>query len=115
MMGRSLGIFLYHFRRKLGVSQEEFAQTTGVSPVQLGKIERGEIDRPHQRTWKLIADRLGVTVDEIVRRSAAVDRLEDLIERELAPLIRQEKPDDTPPEPDRVGETDPAERIFGDF
>ena len=112
MMGRSLGIFLYHLRRKLHVSQEELARRAGVSPVQLGKIERGEIDRPHHRTWELIARGLGVSVDEMERRAAAVARLEGLISSEILEMLRLREGAARTPEGEALAE---EYQVFGDF
>jgi transcriptional regulator with XRE-family HTH domain len=115
MMGRSLGMFLYHFRRKLRLSQEELAQLTGISPVQLGKIERGEIQRPHQRTWSLIAEGLGVTVEELERSALRVEHLEALIAQECISLFRPNPEGRGVPLGGPTLERDTTVRIFGDF
>jgi len=63
--GQSLGLFLSRLRRQTGWTLEELAEKTGVSDVQFGKIERGEVRQPHSGTWQRLARSLRVEVRDL--------------------------------------------------
>jgi transcriptional regulator with XRE-family HTH domain len=52
-------------RIKRFMSQEEFANFVGLSRDHLGRIERNE-HQPHLSTIKKIADKLGVSPNELI-------------------------------------------------
>lgn len=58
----SFGARLRRLRLMKGVPRDDFP---GVSEKQVARIERGEIERPHRRTLRLIAERLGVEPGDI--------------------------------------------------
>jgi hypothetical protein len=59
---RSLGGALRRLRLQKGIRQSDFP---GVTAKEIARIERGEVKRPHQHTLAAIANRLGVTTDDI--------------------------------------------------
>lgn len=54
-------------RTKLGVSQEEFAQKSGVKYTTLTKIESGVIKTPSVIITAKIAKALGVSIEELIK------------------------------------------------
>lgn len=59
---QTFGAALRRLRIQRGVGRDEFA---GVASKTIARIERGEVEKPHAETLQKIADRLGVSVDEI--------------------------------------------------
>jgi hypothetical protein len=59
----SFGGSLRRLRLIKGLSRNDFE---GISPKEIARIERGEVQRPHPRTVKLLARHLGVEPDEVV-------------------------------------------------
>ncbi|GIJ57815.1 ATP-binding protein [Virgisporangium aurantiacum] len=51
-------------RRRLGLSQEELAERTGIGVRSIGKIEAGRIANPRPATVRRLADAFGLTGDE---------------------------------------------------
>jgi transcriptional regulator with XRE-family HTH domain len=58
-------------RGRLGITQEELADRSGVSVRGLGKIEAGRIGRPRPSTVRLLADAFGLSGAERDRFCAA--------------------------------------------
>jgi transcriptional regulator with XRE-family HTH domain len=58
-------------RGRLGITQEELADRSGVSVRGLGKIEAGRISRPRPSTVRLLADAFGLSGAERDRFCAA--------------------------------------------
>ena len=54
-------------RTKLGLSQEEFAQKSGVKYTTLTKIESGVIKTPSVLMMEKIAKTLGVSIEELLK------------------------------------------------
>ncbi|MDP1689891.1 MAG: helix-turn-helix transcriptional regulator [bacterium] len=54
-------------RTKLGLSQEDFAQKSGVKYTTLTKIESGVIKTPSVLMVEKIAKALGVSIEEIIK------------------------------------------------
>lgn len=61
----SLGGSLRRLRLQKGLARSDFAPNLSAKTV--GRIERGEIRKPHERTLAFLARRLKVPVDEIAR------------------------------------------------
>jgi len=59
-------------RIKRFMSQKEFAKFVGLSMDHLGRIERNE-HQPHLSTIKKIADKLGISPNELIDRNTSVD------------------------------------------
>lgn len=59
---RTFGSSLMRLRKQREFKRNDFAP---VSSKEIGRIERNEIGRPHARTLKVIAERLGVAPEEI--------------------------------------------------
>jgi hypothetical protein len=59
---KTFGASLRRLRIQRGLRQGDFS---GISEREIGRIERGEVEKPHQDTLRLIARRLGVRVEEI--------------------------------------------------
>ena len=54
-------------RTKLGLSQEDFAQKSGVKYTTLTKIESGVIKTPTVLMMEKIAKALGVSIEELIK------------------------------------------------
>ena len=54
-------------RTKLGLSQEDFAQKSGVKYTTLTKIESGVIKTPSVLMMEKIAKTLGVSIEELLK------------------------------------------------
>lgn len=60
---RSFGASLRRLRLQRGLRQSDFP---GITEKEIGRIERGEVERPHEETLRKIARHLGVKPDEIL-------------------------------------------------
>lgn len=54
-------------RNKLGLSQEEFAQKSGVKYTTLTKIESSVIKKPSVMVMDQIAKALGVSIEDLIK------------------------------------------------
>jgi len=54
-------------RTKLGLSQEDFAQKSGVKYTTLTKVESGVIKNPSVKVIAKIADALGVSMENLIK------------------------------------------------
>ena len=54
-------------RNKLGLSQEEFAQKSGVKYTTLTKIESSVIKKPSVMVMAQIAKALGVSIEDLIK------------------------------------------------
>src|SRR4051794_24175807 len=70
---QSLGPLLKRSRRHAGLTQEELAESAGVSVRSLSDIERGAQQRPHVSTLRRLADALSLPPQERVAFLTAVD------------------------------------------
>lgn len=61
-MDPSFGAALRRLRLQKGIPRDGFV---GISPKEIARIERGEVERPHAATLRILAGRLGVRPDEI--------------------------------------------------
>jgi transcriptional regulator with XRE-family HTH domain len=68
---RMFGDMVRAHRGRLGITQEELADRSGVSVRGLGKIEAGRISRPRPSTVRLLADAFGLSGAERDRFCAA--------------------------------------------
>lgn len=59
---RTLGASIRRLRMQRQKTRQDFP---GLDPKTLARIERGEVEKPHAETLRLIADRLGVKVEEL--------------------------------------------------
>ncbi len=55
------------YRAKLGLSQEQLAQKSGVTYSTLAKLESGVNQNPKVQTLQQIAKVLGATIDELLK------------------------------------------------
>jgi len=58
----SIGGAIRRLRLQKGLRQRDFP---GVTAKEIARIERGEVKKPHQDTLRKIADKTGVSVDQI--------------------------------------------------
>ena len=56
-------------RRKLGITQSELARRAGIRQGVLSYIENGRTKHPRIDTLAAIANALGVTVDELLKKA----------------------------------------------
>jgi len=72
-----LGEWVRAHRRRLGWTQEELAEATGLSVRSIGKLEAGVIAAPRPATVRLLADAFGLSGDDRERfcRAAAGDAI----------------------------------------
>lgn len=61
-MDPSFGAALRRLRLQRGIPRDGFV---GISAKEIARIERGEVERPHAATLRILAGRLGVRPDEI--------------------------------------------------
>lgn len=66
-LNRALAVNLRKYRKKLSLSQEEFAERCGLHRTYIGAIERGERNVT-LKTLSQIADSLGVAPLELLKR-----------------------------------------------
>ncbi len=64
--GNNIGENIKKRRTKLGLSQEDFAQKSGVKYTTLTKIESGVIKTPSVLMAEKIAKALGVSIEELL-------------------------------------------------
>jgi transcriptional regulator with XRE-family HTH domain len=81
--GADLGVVLRLVRQWQNWTQLELAQRIGISPVQIGKLERAEIDRPRPYTWERLRWGLGLEPDAVARIAARWRALEAQTHREF--------------------------------
>ncbi|MFF1818030.1 ATP-binding protein [Kribbella sp. NPDC058245] len=60
MAAGEFGDLLRQFRQRVGLTQEELADRSGVSVDAIGLLERGERQRPQRRTLAILADALAL-------------------------------------------------------
>jgi transcriptional regulator with XRE-family HTH domain len=63
----NIGATVKRKRTKLGLSQEDFAQKSGVKYTTLTKIESGVIKTPSVLTMANIAKALNVSIEELLK------------------------------------------------
>lgn len=56
------------YREKKGISQDKLSKLAGITLHTITKIESGATPDPRIETVKKIADALGVSVDELLRK-----------------------------------------------
>ena len=64
------GNIIFTLRHNLGLSQQCLASRCGVTQQFIQRIEKGKV-KPSIRTLIKIADALGVTVNELIRKEAS--------------------------------------------
>ncbi len=65
--GNNIGENIKKRRAKLGLSQEDFAQKSGVKYTTLTKIESGVIKTPSVLITAKIAKALGVSIEDLLK------------------------------------------------
>ena len=65
--GNNIGENIKKRRTKLGLSQEDFAQKSGVKYTTLTKIESGVIKTPSVLMMEKIAKALGVSIEDLLK------------------------------------------------
>ncbi|RLD59141.1 MAG: hypothetical protein DRJ01_11690 [Bacteroidetes bacterium] len=65
--GKDIGKNIKKLRNKLGLSQEEFAQKSGVKYTTLTKIESSVIKKPSVMVMAQIAKALGVSIEDLIK------------------------------------------------
>jgi len=63
----TIGKNIKKLRNKLGLSQEEFAQKSGVKYTTLTKIESSVIKKPSVMVMDQIAKALGVSIEDLLK------------------------------------------------
>jgi len=63
----TIGKNIKTLRNKLGLSQEDFAQKSGVKYTTLTKIESNVITKPSIQTVIKIATGLGISIDDLIK------------------------------------------------
>ena len=65
--GKDIGKNIKKLRNKFGLSQEEFAQKSGVKYTTLTKIESSVIKKPSVMVMAQIAKALGVSIEDLIK------------------------------------------------
>lgn len=88
----SFGAIVRRLREKRGIGLRKFAQTVGMSPTYLSKVERDEFKPPTEEKVRAIAKTLGQDPDELLALAGRVSSdLADIIQRqprEMATFLR---------------------------
>lgn len=63
----TIGKNIKKLRNKLGLSQEDFAQKSGVKYTTLTKIESSVIKKPSVMVMDQIAKALGVSIEDLIK------------------------------------------------
>lgn len=63
----TIGKNIKTLRNKIGLSQEEFAQKSGVKYTTLTKIESSVIKKPSVMVMDQIAKALGVSIEDLIK------------------------------------------------
>ncbi len=103
--GADLGVVLRLVRQWQNWTQQELAQRIGISPVQIGKLERAEIERPRPYTWQRLRWGLGLRRESVARIASRWRALEAQTYREFQQATVE----------DRDRQCDPADpyEVFG--
>ncbi len=104
--GKDLGLVLRWLRWCDGWTQSELAQRTGISLVQIAKLETAMIIRPQAKTWKRVEEGAGLRRQAVPIAASRLRRLQEEI-RCVVAWAKVQKPHQ-PPDADL--DTD---RIFG--
>jgi DNA-binding XRE family transcriptional regulator len=56
------------YRAKLGISQDKLSKLAGITLHTITKIESGATPDPRIETVKKIADALGVSIDDLIKK-----------------------------------------------
>ena len=90
--GGSFGATVRRLREAQKMGLRKFAQTVGMSPTYLSKVERDEFQPPTEEKVRAIADALGQDPDELLALAGRVSAdLADIIQRqprEMATFLR---------------------------
>ncbi len=72
--GLSFGDLLRRHRAAAGMTQEDLARNTGLTPQAIGLLERGERKRPHGYTVQVLGEALGLEGQGFAEFEAAARR-----------------------------------------
>ena len=72
--GLTFGVLLRRHRDKAGLTQEDLAGRSGLTPQAIGLLERGERRRPHRYTVQKLAEALELTGGDLAAFEAAARR-----------------------------------------
>jgi transcriptional regulator with XRE-family HTH domain len=72
--GLTFGDLLRRHRDSAGLTQEELAERTGLTPQAISLLERGERRRPHRYTVQKLAEVLELGGEDLASFEAAVRR-----------------------------------------
>ena len=72
--GLAFGDLLRRHRASAGLTQEDLAERTGLTPQAIGLLERGERRRPHAYTVRKLAEALGLEGRDLAEFEAAARR-----------------------------------------
>ena len=73
---------LYYVRKKLGLTQSELGNRVGIDPNTISRYEREQLNATNKTAMK-IAQKLGVSVDELLRGPQSKEwRIEVVFRRE---------------------------------
>lgn len=64
----TIGKNIKKYREKLGISQDKLSKLAGITLHTITKIESGATPDPRIETVKKIADALGVSVDDLLKK-----------------------------------------------
>lgn len=82
----NIGIGIKKYRKKTGLTQEDLAETTGLSKISISRIETGFI-APKKQTRKLIAKTLGVHEDLLYIASFTDENIKTLDDKKRFPVL----------------------------
>jgi len=65
-----LSVLLFHAAMQQNIKLSEFARQLGIGPLSLRQFISGQTQRPRSRTLEVLAEALGMSVDEVRHRAA---------------------------------------------
>jgi transcriptional regulator with XRE-family HTH domain len=71
--GSGIGEFVRNARKRLGLTQEDLSDRTGLSIGYLGNLERGVVDLPRRPTLEKLSAALDVSINDFVVASGVSD------------------------------------------
>ena len=95
--GKDLGLVLRLLRQWREWTQAELAQRTGISLVQIGKLEREEIGRPHPKTWQRLRGGTGLQREAVPTVAPRLRALEAATHKQLERVVVEDR--DRPRDP----------------
>lgn len=74
MNARDLASSVRSARLRAGWSQERLARELGISSATIHKLEAGKVDNPRREVLRGLADKLGISADDLIGSKKSTNR-----------------------------------------